>query len=134
MLTGGYVTVFVSNMDRAVRFYSETLGLRLAERYGDQWASIDAGNGLRIGLHPASDANPAGRRGSISIGFGADGPIEEAVPALERRGVKFDGPIRDDNAGKFVDFSDPDGHPCYIYQINAEYQRPAASKPAGAAT
>lgn len=115
MLTGGNVTVFVANMDRAVRFYSETLGFPLVERYGDHWASVDAG-GLRIGLHPASAENPAGRRGSISIGFGAGRPLEEIVATLERRGVTFDGPIRDDKGGRFVGFSDPDGHPCYIFQ------------------
>jgi len=30
MFSRGNVTVYVSNMDRAVRFYSETLGLKLA--------------------------------------------------------------------------------------------------------
>src|SRR5713101_6395731 len=49
MFSGGNVTVYVSNMDRAVRFYSETLGLKLAYRFGDHWASIEAGTGLTIG-------------------------------------------------------------------------------------
>ena len=45
MFSGGNVTVYVSNMDRAVRFYSDTLGLKLAYRFGDHWASIEAGTG-----------------------------------------------------------------------------------------
>jgi len=44
MFSGGNVTVYVSNMDRAVRFYSETLGLKLAYRFGD---------GLRLRQEPA---------------------------------------------------------------------------------
>jgi len=56
-------------MDRAVRFYSETLGLKLAYRFGDHWASIEAGTGLTIGLHPASSVFPAGRKGSMAIGL-----------------------------------------------------------------
>src|SRR5262249_14061625 len=37
MYSSGNITVYVSNMDRAVRFYSEVLGLRLAYRFGDHW-------------------------------------------------------------------------------------------------
>ena len=58
MITGGNATVFVSNMDNAVRFYTETLGLRLTNRFGDHWATVDAGKGLSIGLHPASAKYP----------------------------------------------------------------------------
>src|SRR5262249_24344355 len=68
-ISGGMPTIFVSDMDAAVRFYTETLGLKLLARYGDHWASVDGGNGLTIGLHPASAQNPAGRAGSITIGF-----------------------------------------------------------------
>ena len=47
------VTVMVSNMDNAIKFYSETLGFKLKARYGDHWADIE-GPGIAIGLHPAS--------------------------------------------------------------------------------
>ena len=39
MFRGGVVTIDVSDMDRAVRFYAETLGFRLKERHGNHWAS-----------------------------------------------------------------------------------------------
>ena len=51
--------MLVSNMDKAVQFYTEVLGLRLAERYGDHWVTVDAGRGFTIGLHPASSKYPA---------------------------------------------------------------------------
>ncbi|HEX4134941.1 MAG TPA: VOC family protein [Bryobacteraceae bacterium] len=54
MISGGNATVFVSNMDAAVRFYTEVLGLKLTNRFGDNWATVEAGKGLTIGLHPAS--------------------------------------------------------------------------------
>jgi len=53
MLKGGNATIYVSDMDRAVAFYTETLGLGLTFRAGDHWAGIDAGDGLQLGLHPA---------------------------------------------------------------------------------
>ncbi|MCU1262991.1 MAG: hypothetical protein JWO80_5876 [Bryobacterales bacterium] len=35
MISGGNATVFVSNMDRAVEFYTGVLGLKLTNRFGD---------------------------------------------------------------------------------------------------
>jgi len=93
-ISGGMPTIFVSDMDAAVRFYLEALGLKLLERYGDHWASIDAGHGLTIGLHPASAQNPAGRVGSMTIGFRSSEPIRETVAKLKARGVVFRGDIR----------------------------------------
>src|SRR5437016_1990145 len=93
MFSGGNITVYVSDMDRAVRFYSETLGLKLAYRFGDHWAAVEAGKGLTIGLHPASAEVPAGRKGSMAIGLELTGSIHEAVKTLEAKGVKFSGPI-----------------------------------------
>ncbi len=93
MFSCGNVTVYVSNMDRAVRFYSEALGLKLAYRFGDHWASIEAGTGLTIGLHPASSEMPAGRKGSMAIGLQLKGSIRDAVSALKSKGVLFQGDI-----------------------------------------
>lgn len=120
MFSSGNVTIYVSNMDRAVRFYTETLGLRLAYRFGDHWASVELGKGLTIGLHPASAEMPAGRRGSMSIGLELGGvSIESAVSQLETKGVRFDGPINDQGkAGKFVGFADPDGNQLYLAELN----------------
>src|SRR5215471_723559 len=99
MFSSGNVTVYVSNMDRAVKFYSETLGLKLAYRFGDHWASVEVGKGLTIGLHPASSEMPAGRVGSMSIGLELSGDIHEAVRTLEGRGLQFDGPVNEGKAG-----------------------------------
>lgn len=123
MLTGGNVTIYVSDMDNAVRFYTEVLGLKLRQRFGNHWAEVEAG-GLTIGLHPATEESPAGQRGSISIGFAVDGSIAEVMQRLTRRGVTFAGPAVKDKAGEFAMFSDPDGHPCYLYQVRPEYATP----------
>jgi catechol 2,3-dioxygenase-like lactoylglutathione lyase family enzyme len=39
MIAGGNVTVFVSDMDRAVAFYFNQLGLKLSQRFENHWAA-----------------------------------------------------------------------------------------------
>ena len=124
-ISGGMPTIFVSDMDAAVRFYTEALGLKLLERYGNHWASIDCGHGLTIGLHPASAQNPAGRVGSMTIGFHVSEPIREAVANLKKRGVVFRGDIVDDTQLLLAHFQDPDGNPFYLSELKPEYRRDA---------
>jgi catechol 2,3-dioxygenase-like lactoylglutathione lyase family enzyme len=116
MFLNGNATIFVSNMDRSVDFYTKILGLTLAERFGNHWASIESGK-LAIGLHPASSQNPAGQRGSTVIGLELIGNIEDAVAKLRKQGVQFHGAISEDNAGKSVYFEDPDGNLLYMIQL-----------------
>jgi catechol 2,3-dioxygenase-like lactoylglutathione lyase family enzyme len=42
MIKGGSIIVGVSDLDAAIRFYTEALGLRLVMRFGGEWAVIDA--------------------------------------------------------------------------------------------
>ena len=118
MVTGGNATVFVSNMDNAVRFYTEVLGLKLTNRFGDHWATVDAGKGLTIGLHPASAKFPTpGTKGGVILGLEIGVPIEQAIARLTERGVKIGGIIRDEPSGDFADFEDLDGNSIYLWEV-----------------
>ena len=123
MYSGGNVTVYVSDMDAAVRFYSEVLGLRLAYRFGNNWAAVEAGKGLTIGLHPASAEMTAGRAGSMAIGLELEGSIHDAVASLTAKGVKFDHAVNEGKAGSFVGFHDPDGNQLYLAQLDMNHVR-----------
>jgi catechol 2,3-dioxygenase-like lactoylglutathione lyase family enzyme len=120
MIRGGLVTLFVRDVDRAVRFYVETLGMKLVEEGGKHWAVIDAGDGFRIGLHPSPPSPPSptpeGGRGAFapSIGFNAKVPIREAIAILENRGVRFD--VTDDGPVTLAHFKDPDDNALYLCQ------------------
>ena len=120
MITGGNATVFVSNMDRAVQFYTQVLGLKLTNRFGDHWATVDAGKGLTIGLHPASPKHPApGTKGAMVLGLEIDQPIAGVVASLGEKGVRFKGPIVNDaGAGNFATLEDPDGNEMYLWETN----------------
>ena len=130
MFSSGNVTIGVANMDRAVRFYTETLGLKLAYRFGDHWASVELGKGLTIGLHPASASGeiPGGRKGSMAIGLELSGSIEDAMKSLEAKGVKFQGPVNEGKSGKFAAFADPDGNSLYLAELNWTHVEQGAGK------
>jgi catechol 2,3-dioxygenase-like lactoylglutathione lyase family enzyme len=120
MISGGNITVMVSNMDASVRFYTDALGMKLTNRFGDHWATVDAGRGLTIGLHPRSPKYPApGTRGSMVIGLELDEPIQQVVDRLTSQGVRFLGPItKDANTGQFADLEDPDGNSIYLWETS----------------
>src|SRR2546430_16424819 len=83
MITGGNATVYVSDMDRAVSFYVNVLGLKLKQRFGSHLAEIKVGENLVIGLHPISEKTPApGTSGAISIGLMIDEPVDPVVQRL----------------------------------------------------
>ncbi len=113
MIRGGLVRLCVRDVGRSVRFYVETLGMKLVEEGGAAWAVIDAGEGFRIGLY----ARGAGESGTS--GTGASGvalfpkvPLAEAIAILENRGIVFD--RRDEGAVMLARFEDPDGNALYL--------------------
>lgn len=124
MITAGNVTVYVSDMDRAVAFYVDQLGLTPGQRFGNHWAEIKVGNSLVIGLHPRSDKGPApGTSGAMSIGLTVDEPIDQAVARLSAKGVQFRGPVvRDNQAGlAFAFLGDPDGNDLYLCEVTKSW-------------
>lgn len=48
LILGGTPNVYVSDLDRAVAFYTQTLGLKLFMRAGNEYASVDAGRGFHV--------------------------------------------------------------------------------------
>lgn len=121
MLKGAIPTVYVSDHARAVRWYTETLGFRLAVNIPGLWAAVDTGGGMHIGIHPATDANVPGARGGISIGIHTVEPIEQVVSALQDRGVEFRGSINDEGTVKLAFFGDPDGNDLYLCETVRAY-------------
>lgn len=114
MINGGNATIYVTDLDRAVAFYTQTLGLRLVYRAGEHWASLRAG-AFDIGLHPAGPHTPTpGAAGAIGIGLSVDEPIDQVVSSLKTRGVTFTGPVTDDGPVKLAFFADPDGNGLYL--------------------
>ena len=105
------VTLMVPDMNEAVRFYTETLGLHLKARYGDEFAVVEA-PGLTIGLHPLPTAQSP-QSNLMSIGLGVES-LETTMQQLSARGLRFIGPIREDPPIRIAYFAGPGGTPLYL--------------------
>ena len=102
----------VDDMDRAVGFYRDTLGLEVVDHEGT-WAEVTAGD-QRIGLNAGKDETPAGSGGAL-IAFGVDGAIEDAVAQLRDKGVTFTGELSEHPWGKIAPFKDSEGNDLQLY-------------------
>ena len=116
MITGGNATIYVANMDNAVRFYTDVLGLELTNRFGNHWATVRAGTTLLIGLHPWKEKYPRpGTKGSVQIGLvvSQGETIQQLAARLRARGVEVSA-IIESESGNYISFEDPDGNPIYV--------------------
>lgn len=112
MATGiASVWVPVTDMDRAVMFYRDTLGLEV-KSHGADWSEVDA-NGLMIGLNARESANVAS--GGAVITFQPDGTMEDEMHRLEQAGADVTGPISEHSWGRIVPFKDSEGNDLQFY-------------------
>jgi catechol 2,3-dioxygenase-like lactoylglutathione lyase family enzyme len=126
---GGNATVHVSSMDRAVDFYTDTLGLELAQRVDDEWAEISAGGGFVIGLRAAGPGTPTpGGRGAVSVCLNVAEGLERVVQQLVEDGVQLVGAIREEQHVRLAFFLDPDGNPFYLAQVKRDARPEVAAK------
>lgn len=106
------VWVPVQDMQRAIDFYGETLGLGVEKHAGD-WAEVDA-NGLKIGLN-AREGEGAREGGGAVITFQPESDIEQAKQELEAGGVEFPDAISDHPWGRIATFKDSEGNDLQLY-------------------
>jgi len=104
----GYVIKYVADMDAAVAFHRDRLGLvlRFASPF---WTEFETGP-TTLALHPASAANPAG---STQIGYRAD-DIDGAYEAREANGLVFTQPPTTVHGTKIAKFLDSEGAECSL--------------------
>lgn len=98
-----YAIKFVSDMDAAVAFYRDTLGLTPAFQ-SPFWSEFDTGQ-TRLALHPASEDNPAG---SVQLGLGT-ADIDNFYAAGQAQGLAFTSPPTDMHGTRIARFRDLDG-------------------------
>jgi catechol 2,3-dioxygenase-like lactoylglutathione lyase family enzyme len=105
-----HVYYWTADMDRAVAFYRDGLGLSLLRREGDRWAEFATGT-VRFGLH--------GRDGPVVAGgtvvFRVD-DLDAARRTLDGRGIEVEGTGEVEGRARFVSVRDPDGNPVQLIE------------------
>ena len=104
-----YVIKFVADMDKAVKFHRDVLGLTLKfESAG--WSELATGE-TTLALHPASDKNPAGK---VELGFTVP-DVEAFYRDMTAKGVLFTmPPKKQDFGGVLAQFVDSEGAYCSV--------------------
>lgn len=102
-----YVYFWTSDMDRAVRFYGQVLGLRLVHQDQSKWAEFDAGP-LRLALHAAVEDRAPEPGGTVV--FRVE-DLDAARAEIEGRGTEFEEPAGEiEGYARFASLRDPDGN------------------------
>ena len=101
----------VSNLDQAIRFYSDVLGLQLMRR--DVVACFEL-DGVRVELVPDDSARQPSIGGNARLCFRVE-DVRAARAELAKRDVRV-GPVEEKNNGLLLTFSDPDGNELSFWQ------------------
>ena len=114
-----YVNLFVSDIDRAVEFYTSILGFELGFSDAEHgYASISAGS-IQLGLAVGGSPELIGRH--TGIGLGVD-DLEAEHERLEKLGVVFESPPTRQPWGGFMALmQDPDGNIFYLDEVSAAH-------------
>ena len=110
-----FVSVPVTDMERAIRFYGETLGLpRASETEG--WPEFQLGENVSLYLvDPTNIGRPFEGPHTSSIALRVP-DVESAKRALVEKGVEFFGETFDTGVCHMAIFHDPDGNTLMLHR------------------
>ena len=99
-----YAILFVAEMDRAVKFYRDTLGFTL-KFSSPEWSEFQTGE-TTLALHRASDEHPPGK---VELGIGVP-DLHAFYKEMSAKGVQFPmPPAKQDFGGELARFTDSEG-------------------------
>jgi len=120
------VTFYVSDLERAKKFYEETLGLEKKYEYSS-YVGFECG-GVEVGLIPKLERGQKVSTLSPPVEFLVD-DVERVYNELKQRGVKFVKELHEEPwGGRQATFTDLDGNVLEIVQINWKKYFDAAAK------
>ena len=105
------VFYYVSDLDRAIAFYTNILGFRLSSRDAVARFVVD---GVLFELVPTTDPDVLSGRGNARLTLAVK-QIESAVRDLRARGVSVSD-VRAVSNGRLASLKDPDGNELVLWQ------------------
>lgn len=114
------ICIDVPDMERAIAFYTQGLGLRLTRRLGGDWAELlGAGSPIDLlrndaGTAPLGEAKPARRSYErhwtpLHLDFTVP-DLDAAVARLTALGAVLERPVQQRKWGRMANLADPFGH------------------------
>lgn len=110
----GAVILLVSNMEKSINFYSDTLGLPIKAKSKD-WTEFFQ-NDTVLALHPARKKSKLKTGSGILVGFEVS-DLGSTIRKLKEKKVKFFKRPKEEPFGKHAIVQDPDGHLISIAEI-----------------
>lgn len=111
-----WTTFRVSNLEKSLTFYTETLGMRLDSRFGvpgHEIAMLGSPDGTKLELICDEGAFPEVPGQGVSVGFAPES-LDALIAALKQHGIEPAGPISPNPNLRFFFVRDPDG---YVIQL-----------------
>ena len=110
------VEVLVRDWPAAVRWYTETLCLKLIFQNGDdRWAMLSfADGGPTLALFGSDGVEPGGASRCLPDILVDD--LDAAMAELKAKGVEFRGEVRDGEGYRITTLVDPEGNELQIYE------------------
>ena len=105
----GMVIHPVDDLDAALRFYQDAMGLELRFRDGDRFAALDAG-GMTIALAAGEERGAEG----VAVSYKVD-DVDAAVAALQTAGARVLRSPEDGPHERRAVLRDPSGHALMLY-------------------
>lgn len=117
MIAGvAYCVLYVADLERMIRFYTETLGLPVTERGTRFVAFGGAGRPLALETGGPAITGPRDRATNPTVTQFAVVDIDRTVEQLRARGVAFEDEIRRGAYGALAFFRDPEGNRLALLQ------------------
>lgn len=115
----GAVILLVSDMERSIDFYNNTLGLPLKNK-SPNWVEFFK-DGTTLALHPMKKKlrEQAKSKVGMLVGFMVS-DMAETYQALKKKNVKFVKEPKDEAFGKHAIILDPDGYMISIAQLKVK--------------
>lgn len=117
----GHVHLKVSDLDRALAFYSGVLGFQLTQRFGSQAAFVSAGGyhhhiGLNTWQSSGGSPPPPGSTGlyHLAILYPTQAELADALRRVLTSGIELEG-ASDHGVSEAIYLRDPDGNGIELY-------------------